>query len=122
MTDEKLVRFVTRQLDAGVERIGRDRRERLKLARETALEHQVCRGEARFAGALGMFHVNFFTRRAMTRTTALLLLTLGIAYWHANHYIVELEELDSAILTDDMPMDVITDKGFDTWLKSSAEH
>lgn len=122
MSDDKLVRFVTRQLDAGLAKIGRDQRERLKLARETALMHQVRCNEARFAGMLGMFHVNFFTRRAMTRTTALLLLTLGIAYWHANYYIVELAELDSAILTDDMPMDVITDKGFDTWLKSSAAH
>lgn len=122
MTDEKLVRFITRQLDAGVARIDQDRRERLKLARETALARQARCSEARFAGMQGIFHVNFFTRRAMTRTTALLLLSLGIAYWHANNYIVELEELDSAILTDDMPMDVITDKGFDTWLKSSAAH
>lgn len=120
MSDDKLVRFVTRQLDAGLVQIGRDQRERLKQARETALARQVLCSEARFAGIAEMFHVNFFTRRAMTRTTALLLLTLGIAYWHANYYIVELAELDSAILTDDMPMDVITDKGFDTWLKSSA--
>lgn len=122
MSNDKLVRFVTRQLDAGLVNIGQDQRERLKQAREAALARQVRCSEARFAGIAEMFHVNFFTRRAMTRTTALLLLTLGIAYWHANYYIVELAEIDSAILTDDMPMDVITDKGFDTWLKSSAAH
>jgi hypothetical protein len=50
----------------------------------------------------------------------MVVLSLGAAYWHASEYIGELEDLDSAILTDEMPMDVITDKGFDAWLKSSA--
>lgn len=122
MSEERLIRFVTKQLDAGIASIDRDRRERLKQARLTALSHQSRRGEARLAGIAGAFHVSFLARRAMIRTAALLILTVGIAYWHANYYVVELAEIDSAILTDDMPIDVITDKGFDTWLKSSAEH
>lgn len=122
MSEERLIRFVTKQLDAGLASIDRDRRERLKQARLTALSHQSRRGEARLAGIAGAFHVSFLARRAMIRTAALLILTVGIAYWHANYYVVELAEIDSAILTDDMPIDVITDKGFDTWLKSSAEH
>lgn len=121
MSNDRLVRFVTQQLDASLAEVTRDRRERLRLAREAALE-RLCVRETRLAGIGSAFHVGFFARRAITRTVALLIVALGIAYWHATYYVVELAELDSAILTDDMPIDVITDKGFDTWLKSSASH
>lgn len=122
MSEDRLIRFVTKQLDAGLAAIDRDRRDGLKRARLAALSHQSRRGEVRLAGIAGAFHISFFARRAMLRTAALLILTVGIAYWHANYYVVELAEIDSAILTDDMPINVITDKGFDAWLKSSAEY
>ena len=121
MSDEKLIRFVIRQMDASVLNISQDQQENLKRARFAALQHGLVR-ETRFANTSGLFHLGLITRRAIMRVLALLILTLGMAYWHANHYIIELEELDSAILTDEMPMDVITDKGFDTWLRSSNTH
>ena len=122
MSDDRLIRFVTQHLDAGARVIGQAPRERLKLARQAAIGRQRRASEARFAGVVGLFNFDLYARRALMKSAALLIITIGVAYWHATDYIVKLEELDSAILTDEMPMDVITDKGFDAWLKSSDTH
>lgn len=122
MSEEKIARFVTRQLDAGLGTITTGQREKLKRARQAALTKHINKSELRFAGLAGLFHLDLLARRALLRFAALVLLSAGISYWHARDYIVELEEVDSAILTDEMPIDVITDKGFDAWLSSSAEH
>lgn len=122
MSEEKIARFVTKQLDAGLGMISRDQRENLRRARQAALAKHIHKGEIKFAGLAGIFHLDLLARRALLRLAALVLLSAGISYWHARDYIVELEEVDSAILTDEMPIDVITDKGFDAWLSSSAEH
>ena len=34
----------------------------------------------------------------------------------------ELDEVDSALLADDLPINAYLDRGFDTWLNSSAQH
>ena len=122
MSEEKLARFVKNQLDASLATIPQNRREALKRVRQEALQKRVQKSESRLAGVAGVFHLDMLARRALVRFAALLLLSLGISYWHAQDYIVELAEVDSAILTDEMPIDVITDKGFDAWLSSSAEH
>lgn len=122
MSDKKIIQFVVCQLDAGLAQVDHGSKERLKRARQFALSRQKKVGATRLAGLAGVFHVDFFARRALISTFALLLLTISLGYWHANTYIVELAELDSAILTDEMPIDVITDKGFDAWLTSSANH
>ena len=119
MNEKKLVRFVTRHLDAGTTSISDHARHRLAAARQLALSHQA-QGRIQFAGIGSLFHVDLLTQRALAKMALALVLTLGVAYWHAQSYIHELEELDSAILTDELPIDVITDKGFDAWLKSSV--
>jgi len=46
----------------------------------------------------------------------------GLSYWHSQQYIAGLAHVDSAILTDDMPLGAIVDNGFDAWLRDAAEH
>ena len=121
MNDEKLVRFVTQHLNAGTAKVSPSIRHRLRIARTTAISRHTTHAGARLAGLPGLFHIDLVTKRALFRLAMMVVLSLGVAYWHAREYIGELEDLDSAILTDEMPMDVITDKGFDAWLKSSAE-
>ena len=120
MSDDKIIQFVKGYLTAGLRDVRREHRERLKVARTFALERQVKRSAFRLAGIAGLAHFDFFARRAAIWFVALLVLAMSAAYWHAQNYVVGLEETDSAILIDEMPMDVITDKGFDTWLKSPA--
>jgi hypothetical protein len=120
MSENNSPRSIAKYLNASLADIKWEHRERLRLARSTALEHQAQRSEIRFAGIAGALHVDYFARRALVWFAAILVVAFGIAYWHAQNYIVDLAEVDSAILIDEMPMDVITDKGFDAWLRSPA--
>ncbi len=45
-------------------------------------------------------------------------LALGYQQWRAWQQVVELEEVDTAILTSDLPIDAYLDRGFQNWLKT----
>ena len=50
-----------------------------------------------------------------------LLLGMWISfYWHSVQYITELEEVDSALLTDDIPPEAFMDNDFFEWLKDDS--
>ena len=51
-----------------------------------------------------------------------LLLALGFGnYLMSMERVSELEEVDSALLADDLPIDAYLDRGFDTWLSNPQE-
>ena len=50
---------------------------------------------------------------------ALILALVGIQYWQQQPSVEEIEEIDAAILTGDLPVSAYLDKSFDTWLKRS---
>jgi hypothetical protein len=37
--------------------------------------------------------------------------------WQQSQRIAELEEIDSQVVTDDLPIDAYLDRGFQNWLK-----
>lgn len=121
MSEPPVVRFVTKHLDQGLASITPEQRERLKTARGVALAHRKVGAGARLAGLAGMFHLDLLTQRALARTAAAVVIAMVMSLWHAERYVLETAEIDSAILAEDMPMEVFTDKGFDQWLKSSGE-
>jgi len=41
-------------------------------------------------------------------------------YWHSIQYVTELEDVDSALLTDDLPPDAFLDNDFFEWLKDDS--
>ncbi|MGH8724065.1 MAG: DUF3619 family protein, partial [Burkholderiales bacterium] len=40
--------------------------------------------------------------------------------WQQNQRAAELEEIDSLLLADDLPIDAYLDRGFQSWLKKRA--
>jgi hypothetical protein len=50
---------------------------------------------------------------------ALILALVGIQYWQQTPSVEEIEEIDAAILTGDLPINAYLDKSFDSWLKRS---
>jgi hypothetical protein len=44
----------------------------------------------------------------------------AIYAWQQNQRAAELEEIDSLLLTDDLPIDAYLDRGFQHWLKKRA--
>lgn len=122
MNNDDLPRFFRHHLDAGLTTIGAETRNRLRNARQKALARHASTTARPVGSVLALAHIDSFFGRALLRAAVVLVFAIGGAYWHANRYIVELEEIDSAILTDEMPIDVITDKGFDAWLKSHKQY
>jgi hypothetical protein len=44
---------------------------------------------------------------------------IGLQYWQQQPSVEEIEEIDAALLTSDLPINAYLDKSFDTWLKRS---
>ena len=98
---------------------------RLKAAREQAIARQRITaprmvlawadnltGSA--AGSASVFS------RLLLPTAMLILALVGIHSWQQSQAVQELVEIDSAVLTSELPIDAYLDRGFDTWLKRSS--
>ena len=106
-------------LDPQVER-------RLQETRDLALSRQRRARAPALALAdnvLGRF--GGWTAGLLYTVLSLALLAGGVAAiysWQQTQRIAELEEIDSQLLTDDLPIDAYLDRGFQNWLKKrSAE-
>lgn len=50
---------------------------------------------------------------------ALIMALIGFQYWQQSPSVEEIEEIDAALLTGELPINAYLDKGFDAWLKRS---
>jgi hypothetical protein len=98
---------------------------RLKAARERALARQ--RREAPvFVLALADNVINRFggvtsvVPKMLLPMAVLVLGLIAINQWRDSQTAAEIEEIDAAVLTGDLPLDAYLDKGFDAWLKRSS--
>ena len=51
----------------------------------------------------------------------LILGLMAIQSWRQFEMATEIEEIDTAVLTGELPIDAYTDTGFDAWLKRSSQ-
>lgn len=115
---------IIRHLDEGVAQLGPGPRERLHAARNAALaryREQPVAGLA-WAGAAGRFFSGqrWAGARPLVAVSVLLLALAGIAYWQSTAPVGDLAEIDTHLLTDELPINAYLDKGFDSWLKRSS--
>jgi hypothetical protein len=98
--------------------------ERLHAARERALAARRPEPVGALAWAdnvLGSF--GGWGGLSLRLVAPLLALTVSVAAlytWQQNRVISDLEELDSMLLTDDLPIDAYLDRGFQNFLKTRA--
>ncbi len=96
---------------------------RLKVARELAVERrrlvEPAFGLAWADAVVGRLWGNPASASIALGGAALVLLLAGINYWQQTPSVEEIEEIDAAILTGDLPINAYLDKCFDTWLKRS---
>lgn len=127
MTEERLAYRIRQGLNQSLGDIPPSAARRLEAARHHALNHQKQPvAEWAFAGSIanGAFARLIHGRDQARHILAMLALLLGMAiafYWHAHQYVNELEDVDSALLTDALPPDAFLDKGFAAWLHDSSE-
>ncbi len=96
---------------------------RLQKAREQALERQRPEPAPVLAWAdnvLGEVGWGGLALRVLLPLALLVASGAALYTWEQNQRAAELEEIDSQLLTDDLPIDAYLDRGFQTWLKKRA--
>ena len=58
--------------------------------------------------------------RVVLPVVMLAVAAFGIYRWQENQRLAEVVEIDTQLLTDDLPIDAYLDRGFQTWLKKRA--
>ena len=123
MNEQHFAFKVRQHLNLGLHELNPDTLSRLAAIREKALASQK-QAETRSVLATAGSFVRFGTgphRFPQILSALALVAGLGIAtYWTADQRILELGAIDSALLTDDIPVRAFTDKGFATWLNRNA--
>lgn len=125
MKDENEFGYKTRQLlNHGSETLDEKVVERLCAARRAALDHQRAPVSGlRLAGFAHIFDASFSTRtRGLLALLALAIGASGTYFWNEYQTASEYEEIDSALLADELPPSAYLDRGFHAWLERHNSH
>ena len=122
MNEQYFAYKVRQHLNRGLQDLRAEPLERLAAARHAALARQkqaaanpiLATAGNFFTFSLGNLRVN-----QILAALALLACVLYSTYWVADQNVQELEIIDSAILSDELPIGAFTDKGFAAWLNST---
>ena len=122
MNEREFGQQIKQQLDQGLD-LGPATVDRLKAARQQALTRQRV-VEPAFAlawadGVVSRLSGSPAASSIALAAGALILALVGVQYWQRTPSVEEIEEIDAAILTGDLPINAYLDKNFDSWLKRS---
>lgn len=109
-------------LNQGVETLGVDIVTRLHQARQTALDHHKAGILRVHLAGIGSFFDHGVSRqmRNLVMMITLSLGAVGTYYWNGLEQAQEYEEIDSALLADELPPSAYLDPGFQAWLESTS--
>ena len=124
MNEQQITYRIKQLLNRGLD-LDADKLARLKAAREAALVRQ--RVESRVPLLAWADNVigksggpTALIPRLLLPMAVLILGLIAINQWRDTQVAAEIEEIDAAVLTGDLPLDAYLDKGFDAWLKRSS--
>lgn len=130
MSEERQAYRIRQALNLGLTDIAPTASRRLEAARHIALSRQkqatAIFSPAQLSTAGGTARLSPLSSRrfsGLKQGAAILALLAGMwlsLYWHSHQYITEVEALDSALLTDDLPPDVLLDNEFLAWLADNS--
>ena len=125
MNEQQIAYRIKQLLNRGLD-LDAGKLARLKAAREAALVRQ--RGESRVPVWAWADNVigksggpSALIPRLLLPMAVLILGLIAINQWRDTQVAAEIEEIDAAVLTGDLPLDAYLDKGFDAWLKRSSQ-
>ncbi|GMV56365.1 MAG: hypothetical protein AMXMBFR6_21700 [Betaproteobacteria bacterium] len=124
MIDEReLGRHIADLLDQSCRSLPAGIADRLFLARQRALRHYGRRAAGEYRG-FSLLPGNGPVSAALRRNalgSLLLVAFLSLTwYWHEREQLSRIEEVDSALLADELPLDAYLDRGFFNWLSSES--
>jgi hypothetical protein len=133
VNESQVARTVRAALDASLG-LAPETAARLKVARERALErHRAVAGDLAFAGAGRSGGLPGGASQVLTRillpAAFLVAAAIGLQQWQearrAAHQfaqqVAEIEEIDTGLLTGDLPIKAYLDEDFQAWLKRTSE-
>lgn len=124
MNEERYGYRIRQALNHGLKEIPPAASRRLEAARHMALSRQKeSSAELAFAGGTGGFSLPATSMPFLKQGLAILALLLGMwlsFYWHSTQYVAELEDVDSALLSDDIPPEAFLDNELLQWLKDDT--
>lgn len=125
--DKEIARKITGYLDAGTRELKSGTAYRLQQARAAALarvQDPKRAPEMALAGAGGTVGGGrpFYAQVRVWIGVALIAAAgFGWQQWRVYQAINEAEEIDTQLLSSDLPIDAYLDRGFQTWLKTAAQ-
>lgn len=131
MNEARQAYRIRQLLDFGLNDISKTSKRRLEAARHIAVSRQKAPASALSLAGLGSLGTLALGRVGMSRppsagrrqllAIAALLFGMWLSFnWHSDQYVAEIEAVDSALLTDDLPPDVLLDTEFLEWLKDDT--
>lgn len=122
--EERYARRLGQALNQSLDGISPATARRLEAARHIALSRQKqAEMQAATVDGHGMSFIHGIPY--LKQGLAILALLIGMYisfYWQSQQYINELEEVDSALLSDDLPPEAFIDKGFSAWLQHDSDN
>lgn len=124
MNDREFANKIKQDLNYGMGQLETRVTDRLKLAREHALEalppQTVTAGAYAFAGHPGQTHnKHHFPARKWLPLTMLVLALIGAVYWQQPGSNRD-DDIDAALLSSDLPLNAYIDHDFHSWLDHSS--
>jgi hypothetical protein len=123
MNELHFARRIRHHLDQGTQ-LDRVTAEKLRAAREAALLRQRPEPTPVVAWADNVFGNGWgwagLSARVLVPAAVLIVAVAGIYNWQEKQRLAEIVEIDSQLLTDDLPIDAYLDRGFENWLKKRA--
>ena len=121
--EQQLAHLVRHSLDGACRELPRDISARLAQASQRALDHQ--KQPALGLRLAGVSHIVSAGLGRPLRTTMMILALLsgmaGTWYWNTIQAAEDNADVDSALLSDDLPVAAYTDAGFRAWLEHNAD-
>ncbi|MBP5986722.1 MAG: DUF3619 family protein [Azonexus sp.] len=125
MNEERYAYRVRQALNHGLNDIPPAASRRLEAARHLAISRQkqtvrelIFAGAGTLTSSIPRAHIPY-----LKQALAIVALLVGMwisFYWHSVQYVTELEEVDSALLADDLPPEAFLDNDFFEWLKDDS--
>lgn len=125
--DARFIDGVRSVLNRGISNLDRKATERLHESRRLALSQQAQPAAALSLAGIGHEIGHFFSDslhnhlRAILAILALAVGAAGVQVWQSAQHAAELAEIDSALLSDEVPPSAYTDQGFLEWLDRSSQ-
>jgi predicted signal transduction protein with EAL and GGDEF domain len=124
MNELHFIYRVRQHLNRGLHELRPETTDRLAAARERALARQKQTvHQSVLATAGSVFQMSFESPRLKQIVAGLALAACVVtaSFWAADRRVNELSEIDSALLSDELPISAFIDKGFSAWLKQDSQ-